>query len=625
MNDSTLTIKTRPYQGESLTAFLMRTAERNHISYQSLLQIADIKYTRSHHLDFNPKYITELDKLASLLETDKAIFQNSSFGHITEVLLDVDEQHSISYNNFFFKLFNRIYRRFCPMCLKQQNSYLLFWQINDYKVCVHHGLTLTSKCPSCQKDQPYISLSLVRLECYSCGEKLTKYNHVFQKLASEVTREQVNLNSLWNTLQNINTQLKYEKARSKSEYLALLILFICSGKREEYDHSNVEFLTLDFKCRLLSFIDRREGYKPTLHQLINLILYTNLEISNLLKIEIPTQFIESVQRYNKRFSEVPVCQSPWCPSYQTSSTMVRTKMKVFKWEGIIYSAVFMCSCCYVKFARKGNQEYREVGESYLWAWNHVLPLLRRGESETNIISDLKITRYKALKYHVYFSVQNVVDINLARNTPENPIKRPIVYFKKLNLNGNGSIIGQARIQHGWGQRVYFYYLFNQEVQLYLFDAVELERESINKVKVKNTKTRITELNPSLLPDKPILLNLINEYVQKKNELGESITDTHLYRSMNTTRKTILKYYPDLVNYVEQEKIMQKANQTRSLEDERIKRIQESFDLITTHGEYPSYERIVEISEVPKKYIRTHPRVKEVFLNLRRGYMVGEKD
>ncbi|MBB6023595.1 hypothetical protein HNR77_004696 [Paenibacillus sp. JGP012] len=616
-----LTIKTRPYNGESLTAFLMRTAVRNQMSYQSLLHFADIKSTRSHHLDFNPKYITNLDKLTHLLETDKTVFRHTSFSHIVELFIDENEQYSISYNDFFFNLFNRRYRRFCPLCLEEKNSYLLFWQVNDLKVCIHHGINITSKCPSCSRDQPYISPSLVQRECYSCGEKLTKFNHRLQKTSIEPSKEQYELNSLWCDLQNTDLELEYEKVKPKSKYLALLILFICSGKRELFDQSRVEFLTTDLKSRLLSFYDRGQGSRPTLGQLINLVLSMKIGISDLLRIEIPTQFIESVNQYNMRSSEIPICQSPWCPSYHKDETMVRTNMNIFKWEGIIYSTVFMCSCCYVKYARKGNQNFTEVGESYLWAWDKVLPLLMKNKFEQDIAKSLNLTRYKVLKYSVYFSVKGQLDIKLTKNTPKNPIGHPIEHFKKLDATGS-SLISQASQRYRWGQRVYFYYFFNPEVQLHLFDAVELETKPTNKKKLVRKRITKPAVNLSKLPEKNSLLNEIRNYIQIKNELFESIFDAQLYHFLNTTRKTMLKYYPDIVEYIEEEKAKQKMSQTRSLEDERIERIKESFDLIKAHGEYPSYERIVEVSEVPKKYIITHPRVKEIFLNLRREYIEG---
>ncbi|VTR48196.1 Uncharacterised protein [Actinobacillus pleuropneumoniae] len=90
--------------------------------------------------------------------------------------------------------------------------------------------------------------------------------------------------------------------------------------------------------------------------------------------------------------------------------------------------------------------------------------------------------------------------------------------------------------------------------------------------------------------------------------------------MNTYRKTLLKYHPEVVKYVEKEKATQKLKKVRSIEDDRIERIKESFEIITTYGEYPSIVRIAEVSDVSKKYINTHPRVKEVFLDLRRRYI-----
>ncbi|MFF3926603.1 TniQ family protein [Paenibacillus lactis] len=457
--DSTLTIKTRPYDGESLTAFLMRTAVRNHIPYLTLLDIADIKRSKSLHLDYNPKYVTDLRKLSQLLGIDRKEFKSCSFGPVTELFLDEEQQLSNSYSDFYYKMFNILHRRFCPLCLKEKNSYLLFWQISEIKVCFKHGIELTSKCPSCHQDQPYLSPFLIESECYLCKEKLSKCDHADLK-NSVLSSEQLRLYHLWDTLLNNEFKPKFNKGNSKREDLVLMILYFCSANQKKFVSSDVKFLTHIAKSKMLSFMKRGKEYKPTLYLILNTMIKSGLEFSDLFENEIPTTFISSVKQHKQCFPEIPSCQSPWCSSYNTSNTLIRAKP--LAWETVKYFKVYMCTSCYVKYGRKPNEDYCEISESYIWAWNNILPLFKERYSESKIMDILNFSRQKVVKYSVYFSVQGV--LNKADNIPIDPVHAPVDFFKKMRCRNIVPLM-QA---YGWGMKEYFYYFYNKEVQSYLY-------------------------------------------------------------------------------------------------------------------------------------------------------------
>lgn len=117
---------------------------------------------------------------------------------------------------------------------------MLFWQISDIKVCLNHGIELTSKCPSCQQDQPYLSPSLIERECYLCKEKLSKCNHINLK-SIVLSSEQSRLYDLWGSLLNNEFKPKLNKSISKSEDIALMLLYFCSDNQERYVSTDVKF------------------------------------------------------------------------------------------------------------------------------------------------------------------------------------------------------------------------------------------------------------------------------------------------------------------------------------------------------------------------------------------------
>lgn len=90
---------------------------------------------------------------------------------------------------------------------------------------------------------------------------------------------------------------------------------------------------------------------------------------------------------------------------------------------------------------------------------------------------------------------------------------------------------------------------------------------------------------------------------------------HLY--MGTTKKTVKKYYPELYQWIEEQKQLQRAKIIRATEKVRIKQVVDAIKLIINNREHPSYERVVEVSGVPKKYILTHPRVRKAFEETKR--------
>ncbi|QOS77018.1 hypothetical protein JNUCC31_19615 [Paenibacillus sp. JNUCC31] len=109
------------------------------------------------------------------------------------------------------------------------------------------------------------------------------------------------------------------------------------------------------------------------------------------------------------------------------------------------------------------------------------------------------------------------------------------------------------------------------------------------------------------------------YINNQIAKNEIIADIYLYKYLDTTKKTVKKLFPELLEWIEEQKQLQKARMNNKVEEERIERIKEAVILITNHGDYPTYENVVEISGVPKNYIRTHKKVSNVFNELKKRY------
>lgn len=621
MEEETLTIKTIPYEGEAFSSFLLRTAVRNKIRYEQLLKIAQIKNSRSPHIDLNPKVVTDLRKLSFLLQIDRKYFKGASLENIIETFLDEEDQKANYYRSFILNVFNHTYRCFCSMCLKEKNCYQLLWQIKELKVCDKHGTPLTSQCPSCKQNQPYVHPSLVEVQCYSCGEKLFKQKSSDFVLNTNYYNDQKKKYEIWRTLLTLKTKLNPSGVEDKSKYLTLLLLYYYNQREDDFYMFRLKTLSNDTKSRFLSYIQKGEGYKATLPQILKVIDESGVTLSEFITTELPEKFIDSVRKYQTRFLKTPLCQSPWCGSYQTSNTMIRSNKPAVTWNGVRYLHVHLCSVCFVKYGFiKEENKWAECGESFLRAGDQILPLLIKGEYAKDIATLLNTTQYTVLKYSMYFSSQGILP---QRNKePKKIIEKPIDYFMALNRDNNKSDIARARKMFGWGQKDYFRNFFNPEVQLYMFTMKNEKRSRVNykKGKFKNKEIAINHNQVRKgISDVAVIRQRAEAYINNQIAKDEIIADIYLYKYLETTKKTVKKLFPELLEWIEEQKQLQKARMNDKVEEERIERIKEAVILITNHGDYPTYENVVEISGVPKKYIRTHKKVSNVFNELKKRY------
>lgn len=78
----------------------------------------------------------------------------------------------------------------------------------------------------------------------------------------------------------------------------------------------------------------------------------------------------------------------------------------------------------------------------------------------------------------------------------------------------------------------------------------------------------------------------------------------------------------MLEWIELQKRQQEENIVRLLETQRIERITEAIAIIISMGEFPTYEKVVDMSGVPKKYIRTHKGFKQAFEETRKNLLMS---
>ncbi|MBD3216033.1 MAG: hypothetical protein GF311_25700, partial [Candidatus Lokiarchaeota archaeon] len=215
-----------PLNGESISSWMIRTAQANLNSLSSLLD-----YIQDHYLDVRQFKINQdydLNWFPSLFEV---------FSKKTEIAIDVLKRMSLSYlnfkvdeitkessegswrNNIFQELWFTRWEsrygtglRFCPMCLKEDPIAFFKnrWRLRYNTFCPDHKCLLENKCPKCGR---YIAP--FRLEwdynpnqCYNCGFNLSsispytfeKNDKILKYSTEYLFNPQLSMNEIYNVL-----------------------------------------------------------------------------------------------------------------------------------------------------------------------------------------------------------------------------------------------------------------------------------------------------------------------------------------------------------------------------------------------------------------------------------------
>lgn len=123
----------KPYEGESLSHFLGRFRQQNHLTPSGLGQLAGIGAVVARWERFHlnpPPSPTELEALAKVVEV--------SAGRLAEMLppKDVGMQWSPI--------------RLCGACYGENPCHRMEWQYKSVWKCDRHRLKLLAKCPNCE-------------------------------------------------------------------------------------------------------------------------------------------------------------------------------------------------------------------------------------------------------------------------------------------------------------------------------------------------------------------------------------------------------------------------------------------------------------------------------------------
>lgn len=487
------TIRPIPKAGESFTSYLLRLANENVFNVLLLVKYFQrIKHRSYHLIDIYPERIIYLEKLMNETNLRKETIYGLSFQPMLMKFAEFDL--SSGDNLRLSRLLVQEHRRFCPKCLEEKGYFRLLWQVKEIQVCLEHGIHLTSKCNVCNREQPYMSNSLVHGLCHYCNNKISGEEPYSKVTESEYKHQSVIYND-WETLLNPKRNIVTSMYLPKDKALALKLLYILETK----DNHNIKLSTLKYtKKALKGFINNSSsGNPPQIDKTINLIRDYELTIKEFSNINVPSQLESQViKKVNLR--NLGPCLTPWCLSYGTNKSMVKVKYMRIPFEKQ-YSYKSICTHCLMKFGYNSiTGIWEEIGDDISFILNQIKPKTVYATSLTQIINGLPKRRTdKLLGYMAYFNLLTPkFQSRLSPKTimPDNQI---FELFKELlkKFVGFSSMQDYAIKNKLFEPREFNYYYWTPVVQKFL----HLERNPISQIESNSdihVKKIISELSNS---------------------------------------------------------------------------------------------------------------------------------
>ena len=155
--------------GESGPSFILRMAQKNHVTYPEILR----------HLELNPFPYIPIDIAAKMAPLFGELAANISKATVNTYKI-FGQVHTVINNQLLKKsyLSRQRYPQVCPLCLDEAGYAALTWDITCYTACLTHQIVLMDRCPACKKRLQWSRPTL--FNC-NCGQALCEFNTNWRK------------------------------------------------------------------------------------------------------------------------------------------------------------------------------------------------------------------------------------------------------------------------------------------------------------------------------------------------------------------------------------------------------------------------------------------------------------
>ena len=162
------------YDGESLGSYLCRVSQNNKIinipSLQKLLfPDVHIRNLRNFN-EFKPGNMSHFYSSLNL----NSNMMKKTFWNLSD---NFGRPKSPQVSSKFLSSLITHNRKFCPLCLGDENKILLVWKFNSVEICLNHEIYLINECQTCRVMIKNLPKNLSNLLCPNCNSDLRKSNY----------------------------------------------------------------------------------------------------------------------------------------------------------------------------------------------------------------------------------------------------------------------------------------------------------------------------------------------------------------------------------------------------------------------------------------------------------------
>ncbi|QIC07173.1 TniQ family protein [Brevibacillus sp. 7WMA2] len=405
MENKHLTVRLRPFEGESLSSYLRRISKANGISFLSFWNY--LKTEQNHYaqydeitlLDFCPLNIINIEKLSNTIRREPNELLSLTLYNLLQLFAVGTEIERSRFTSGMLR--ETLY--FCPACLKNKPYHRLLWRIKGIDACMTHCRLLQDKCPHCAKGIKYRDV-YVHDKCPYCDLDLSRV------LDSPSERDiDWDQQSWW--WYSWNQLLNYSDLKISPQNVALRMLYLINNRQVIFDKKRA-ISDIQRACKLPTLLQHARDslkQKRTLHisYILEVLWEKHLDIDDFLNMELPQPFIDSVLNPTRLKKEMLSCQAPWCENLgvdggliQTGTTFKRKK------SGQVLSYYLSCLDCGCEYAINDQGELQER-TYFISAYHLIKNSLCEGEHITSIIEKSGLSLDKLKRCIAYFYTRGI--------------------------------------------------------------------------------------------------------------------------------------------------------------------------------------------------------------------------
>lgn len=316
---------------ESLSGYLRRIADANHLPLKPFLRLAHPHATTAHpslggrEIDVYPG---DLGFLSHLTGQPEHVLRRLTCEPIMKAFYGV----TASCSSYAAAAFVRpsyalpsfeIKRQFCPLCLRENFYFRLMWQLHEFTICPKHRIYLNNRCSGCHTEFALLQGGPVTDRCLKCGESLyrgplTAAPNLSAPLQSRLDdykallEGRIHFGSMSNFVARIN---RYISSANRSWFSVQQAAGMSAGTIQVLKAGSSRIVALS------SLMALAEGVAGSMRAFVQL----------------PTQagMVNRRVRYSSRFT----CHNPWCPNFDKNDV-------------VLYSAdKYVCKRCGCRFTK----------------------------------------------------------------------------------------------------------------------------------------------------------------------------------------------------------------------------------------------------------------------------------